>query len=199
MLSSPSSSSILPRPVPQLALSARIRDDDDDDEDLEYARVRRGGRGRRREPERYDDADGEDDDYYDNNNNNQDSSNPYARYKRDSAVNDDDDEDDDDDDWDFIDDLEEQWEEDGYSDETMPERHDLLGNVLIPNPLLDRMDPDGAADRFPELARDPRFWFDMFLFFAFLDFLSFIGPRDPFPDLPLPYGPMIEQSITGAS
>jgi len=178
-----------PRPVQLVALSARIRDDDDDDEDdedFEYARVRRGGRGRRREPERYDDTVFEDD--YDENGSSS-SSSPYARYQQDSAVDDDDEEDDDDDDWDFIDDLEEQWEEDGYSDETMPERHDLLGNVLIPNPLLDSMDPDGAADRFPELARDPRFWFDMFLFFAFLDFLSFIGPRDPFPDLPLPYGP----------
>jgi len=62
--------------------------------------------------------------------------------------------------------------------------YDLLENVIIPNPLLDSIDPDGAADRFPELASDPRFWIDMALFIAFLNFLSSAGPRDPFPDLP---------------
>jgi hypothetical protein len=60
----------------------------------------------------------------------------------------------------------------------------LLENMVIPNPLLDSIDPDGAADRFPELASDPKFWIDMALFVAFLNFLSFAGPRDPFPDLP---------------
>jgi hypothetical protein len=60
----------------------------------------------------------------------------------------------------------------------------LFEDVVIPNPLLDSIDPDGAADRFPELARDPKFWFDMLLFLAFLNFLSSVGPRDPLPDLP---------------
>jgi hypothetical protein len=61
----------------------------------------------------------------------------------------------------------------------------LLEDVIIPNPLLDSMDPDGAADRFPELIRDPKFWLDMVLFLAFLDFLSAAGPQsNPFPDLP---------------
>ena len=148
-------------------------DDDGYDDDREYARIRRG-RGSER---RFDDDD--DDDNVDASSENAETrrstNNPYYR-----------DDDDEDNEWDFIDDLEEQWEGD-FDD---MEKHDLLGNVLIPNPILDNIDPDGAADRFPELARDPRFWFDMFLFFAFLDFLSFVGPRDPFPDLPLPYGPM---------
>ncbi|CAB9497525.1 expressed unknown protein [Seminavis robusta] len=53
----------------------------------------------------------------------------------------------------------------------------MFGKGVIPNPLLDSIDPDGAADRFPELARDPWFWFDMILFVLLLDFLSFAGPR----------------------
>lgn len=64
------------------------------------------------------------------------------------------------------------------------EEYDMFGNDIIPNPILDSMDPDGAAERFPELARDPRFWFDMLLFVTFLDLLSIIGPRDPYPDIP---------------
>ncbi|KAG7342844.1 hypothetical protein IV203_020788 [Nitzschia inconspicua] len=60
----------------------------------------------------------------------------------------------------------------------------IFENVLIPNPILDSIDPDGAAERFPELARDPKFWLDIFLFLAFINFVSFIGPRNPFPDMP---------------
>ena len=50
---------------------------------------------------------------------------------------------------------------------------------------LDSIDPDGAADRFPELASDPKFWIDMALFIAVLNFLSSVGPQDPFPSLPM--------------
>jgi len=86
---------------------------------------------------------------------------------------------DEDDDWDG------EYEDEGDDEvefDIDPDR--LLEDVLVPNPLLDSIDPDGAADRFPELARDPRFWIDMALFIAFLNFISFAGPRDPFPDLP---------------
>ena len=71
-----------------------------------------------------------------------------------------------------------------WEDQEEEKEYDLLEDVIIPNPLLDSIDPDGAADRFPELASDPRFWIDMALFIAFLNFLSSVGPRDPFPDLP---------------
>jgi hypothetical protein len=64
------------------------------------------------------------------------------------------------------------------------DEYGLFSNVLIDNPLLDSIDPDGAAERFPELARDPRFWVDIFLFIAFLNFLSAVGPQDYFPDIP---------------
>ena len=102
-------------------------------------------------------------------------------YDKESKYYDDDDEYDDEfeDDEDWEDDDEEDEDDDGEVNYDY-----LFENTIIPNPLLDSIDPDGAADRFPELARDPRFWFDMALFIAFLNFLSFAGPRDPFPDIP---------------
>lgn len=82
----------------------------------------------------------------------------------------------------FFDDLDdEDYDDEDYDDED--ESRDVFSNTVIPNPLLDSIDPDGSAERFPELASDPRFWFDMFLFIAFLNFISFIGPRNPFPDM----------------
>ena len=78
------------------------------------------------------------------------------------------------------DDDEEFYEEDDELDYLLEnEEYDLFSDVVIPNPLLDSIDPDGAADRFPELARDPRFWFDIVLFVAALNFLSDLGPRNP--------------------
>ncbi|KAL3783882.1 hypothetical protein HJC23_007987 [Cyclotella cryptica] len=42
-------------------------------------------------------------------------------------------------------------------------------NGIIPNPLLDAMDPDGVYERLgPELFKDWTFWRDMVLFAAFL-------------------------------
>jgi hypothetical protein len=133
-----------------------------ENDNREFARVRRE---RRNDPEGDDET--EDDrtagDYYARN----------ARVSGDRAYSEDDES------WDYLDeDLDD-------DDDDEKEDYDLFGTVLIPNPLLDSIDPDGAADRFPELARDPRFWFDMVLFIAFLDFLSYAGPRDPFPDLPM--------------
>jgi len=69
-------------------------------------------------------------------------------------------------------------EEDGDYDDMDDDEYGLFGNAVIPNPLLDSIDPDGAADRFSELASDPRFWIDMVIFFTLLDWLSAIGPRE---------------------
>jgi hypothetical protein len=74
-------------------------------------------------------------------------------------------------------------DEDDEDDDDEDDEYGLFSNVIIDNPLLDSIDPDGSAERFPELASDPRFWFDMVLFFAFLNFLSDVGPRDALPDL----------------
>ncbi|KAL3928904.1 MAG: hypothetical protein SGBAC_012439 [Bacillariaceae sp.] len=73
-------------------------------------------------------------------------------------------------------------EEDDFDDEEW-EDYDTFSNVVIDNPILDRIDPDGAFQRFPELARDPRFWIDMILFVCFLNFLSDIGPQNTLPDV----------------
>ena len=82
----------------------------------------------------------------------------------------------------FVDDEEEDW--DDSDDDEEEEDYGIFSNVLIDNPILDNIDPDGAAERFPELARDPRFWIDMVLFIVFLNWLSAVGPQDYFPDLP---------------
>ena len=91
------------------------------------------------------------------------------------------------DEWDEFDEDDENEEDDDWDiDET--KQYDLLENIIIPNPLLDSMDPDGTIERLPELLSDPRFWFDMVLFILFLDFLSFAGPQsDPFIDFPWIY------------
>lgn len=151
-------------------LCARISNYDDDDDynekDPEFARVRRN-RDRRRT---YDD-DVDDDDMYEY------SAESRSRRKSSSVM-------------DAADVLEgegyfDEFDDDEYDDddEDDDESYDMFSNTLIPNPILDSIDPDGSAERFPELASDPRFWLDMFLFISFLNFISFIGPRNPFPEL----------------
>lgn len=148
-------------------LGARVSNYDDDNEDeeekdLEFARVRRN-RGRRT----YDDVD---DDMY------EDEEESRSRRKSSSVM-------------DAADVLEGEgffdgFDDDEYDDEDEDdESYDMFSNTLIPNPILDSIDPDGSAERFPELASDPRFWFDMFIFIAFLNFISFIGPRNPFIEI----------------
>jgi hypothetical protein len=81
-------------------------------------------------------------------------------------------------------DDDDEWDDDEDDDDDDEDEYGLFSNVIIDNPLLDSIDPDGAAERFPELAADPWFWFDMVLFIAFLNFLSAVGPQDYFPDIP---------------
>jgi hypothetical protein len=80
---------------------------------------------------------------------------------------------------DEYDDEDEEWDEDDDEDDDEDEEYGFFSNVLIDNPILDSIDPDGAAERFPELASDPRFWVDIALFLLFLELLSFVGPRNP--------------------
>ena len=157
--SSMMSSSSSPPPPFQSRLGARGSDDiDDDKREPEFARVRRRkGRGG------YDD---DEDDGYKTDGRNSDSVMDAANMLEDEG---------------FFDELDdEDYDEDDREDD---ESYDMFSNTVIPNPLLDSIDPDGAAERFPELAADPRFWLDMFLFIAFLNFISFIGPRNPFPEM----------------
>jgi hypothetical protein len=141
-------------------------DDDDDDEDDDLILVRR-----RRNRSRWGGAGagaGAGDTY-----NRQDEEDRFAKDDRDVYVDFDDVEDYEDDD---------EFDDEDDDDDTMDSEDDedfgFFGKGVIPNPLLDSMDPDGAADRFPELAADPRFWFDMLLLVTVLDFLSFVGPRE---------------------
>ena len=54
---------------------------------------------------------------------------------------------------------------DNYDDDYSPQTY----NGIIPNPLLDAMDPDGVYERLgPELFSDWTFWRDMVLFCVFL-------------------------------
>lgn len=143
-------------------------DDDDDDREREFAKVRRRkGRGGRYA----DDDDGYDDDDADRFRSGDDSVMDAADALEEEG---------------FFDDLDDEDKYDDFDDEyngETDESYDVFSNTVIPNPILDSIDPDGSAERFPELAADPKFWFDMFLFIAFLNFISFIGPRNPFPDV----------------
>lgn len=147
---------------------------DNDDDDKEYARVRR----RRRRGRTYPDEEEEEESGFDERDLHDSRSPPRHERRSSEATYNNEDE------WIDYERLDGLLSDgDDYDDED-EEEYDLMGNVLIPNPLLDSMDPDGAAERFPELASDPRFWFDMVLFVAFLNFLSFAGPQDPYPDIP---------------
>lgn len=61
------------------------------------------------------------------------------------------------------------------------ERDDYNRNGVIPNALLDSMDPEGAGERFPELIRDPKFWIDIGLFFLLLNVLDNVAVIDSSP------------------
>jgi hypothetical protein len=52
---------------------------------------------------------------------------------------------------------------------------------VIPNALLDSIDPEGAAERFPELIQDPKFWFDIGLFFLLLSIVDNVSIMDNSP------------------
>lgn len=141
----------------------------DDDDDFEFAKVRRG---RRRDRRLYDDD--KDSDYDDDGGGdfelNSASSRKYYRgsTSKESSV------------MDTADLLEESGYLDDYDyddDEDDDESYDMLSDTIIPSPLMDSIDPDGAAERFPELVSDWRFWLDIFLLWFVLDFLSFVGPR----------------------
>ena len=148
----------------QSRLGASISDDEEDDKEREFARVRR-----RRGRSAYAD---DDDDIYDEDSSSSSSSSrsvvddssvmDAANLLEDKG---------------FFDDLDDD-EYDDDDDVENDESYDMFSNTLIPNPILDSIDPEGSADRFEELASDPKFWFDLFLFLAFINFVSYIGPRN---------------------
>lgn len=62
--------------------------------------------------------------------------------------------------------------EDEYDDEYDDDDDEF--EDIIPNALLDQIDPDGAIDRLPELFSDPKFWKDSAIWF-FLGFLYLLN------------------------
>ncbi len=132
--------------------SGDVDDEEDDDRDVVYA-ARRSGRRGREEGGRGD---------YENKSASSRSS-PSSRYQDDVEFFDLDDDDDDDDDDLFGD-------EDYARDKRGRDNsEDITFNGIIPNPLLDAMDPDGVYERLgPELFKDWTFFRDMALFAIFL-------------------------------
>jgi len=56
--------------------------------------------------------------------------------------------------------YEEDYEED-YDSDDEDEDEDFEEGILIPNPILDSVDPEGTSERIGELFEDPKFWKDM--------------------------------------
>lgn len=71
------------------------------------------------------------------------------------------------------DDLFDEEDEDEYDDDEYDDDDDEFEDI-IPNALLDQIDPDGAIDRLPELFSDPKFWKDSAIWF-FLGFLYLLN------------------------
>mmetsp|Transcript_4121 Transcript_4121/g.6259 ORF Transcript_4121/g.6259 Transcript_4121/m.6259 type:complete len:220 (+) Transcript_4121:270-929(+) len=131
-------------------------DDEDDDDEEEYARVRRrrggGSRG-------YDRDEVEAAAEYVSRRESSAKSSSKGKY-----YDDDEEEYENDDEYDYYD-------EDDEDDDDEEDFDD----ILIPNSQLDSMDPDGAAERFGELASDPKFWFEFTLFVLFYNFILYLG------------------------
>lgn len=139
-----------------LALYARETNDDDDhdDDDRERVKVPRGAR-RRRYYEEEEEEEKEQDEYYD-------TTDADDRYYKDDE-NDYNDEDDDDE-------LDMNFE---FNPVEIDEEYEA--DILIPNPILDSVDPEGASERFGEIAKDPTFWRDLLLVIAVFNFCEYVA------------------------
>jgi len=137
-------------------------DEEDDDEEEEYARVRRrrGGGSQRG----YDRDEVEAAAEYVSQRDSSSKSSSSSSSSKGKYYDDDEDEYEDDDEDDYYD------EDDDDDDE-----EEDFDDILIPNSQLDSMDPDGAAERFGELASDPKFWFEFTLFVLFYNFILYLG------------------------
>ena len=120
-------------------------DDDDTEDDRELVYARRSGRRGREEGAYYD----------------EDTSSSGSRRYQDNVEF-----------FDLDDDDDDMFEED-FDRKKNSDTYEETYNGIIPNPLLDAMDPDGVYERLgPELFKDWTFWRDMILFTAFLAFFT---------------------------
>ena len=125
-------------------------DDDDDVDDRDLVPVgRRSGRRRREEGGYYDDRQATT------------FSSSSSRYQENVDF------------FDLDDDADDDLFEDEFDEKQGRGIYEETYNGIIPNPLLDAMDPDGVYERLgPELFRDWTFFRDMALFAAFLAFFT---------------------------
>lgn len=139
-------------PLPLVTLYARGDDYDDDRERVLVPR-------RRGRSYNEDDDDDDDDEYYER---------QERRYY---------DEDDDDDDEYYEDEYEDEYEEFDVDFEfnRVQVDEEYASDILIPNPILDNVDPEGAGERFGEIARDPIFWRDLLLVIAVFNFCEYVA------------------------
>lgn len=133
--------------------------DKDDDQEYEYARV---GRRRGRGADRYEGSNGSRGDG-DSDDSSSSSSRREQRRRRSYAGDDVDQYDGYDAEFDEEDDdYEEDYDsDDDVDDDDDDDEDDFEEGILIPNPILDSVDPEGASERIGELFEDPKFLKDM--------------------------------------
>jgi len=76
----------------------------------------------------------------------------------------------------YYEDFEEDDDYDEYLDDD-DDDDDFEEGILIPNPILDSIDPEGAADRIGELFSDPKWWRDVALI-ALVCFVVYFNTYD---------------------
>jgi hypothetical protein len=136
-------------------------DDNDNDEDnREKVRVPRGGRRRR-----YGEEEGRYEEEYETS-----KERPYYEEEEDD---------------DYYDDDDDEYEEevDYEFEEEISQKREYDKDLLIPNPLLDQVDPEGAGERFGEIAKDPIFWRDVLIVVAVFNFCEYVA-QVPFMEGP---------------
>lgn len=126
----------------------------DDDDDRERVKVPRGGRRRQK--------------YYDE------EEFDTSKEERDNRRYYDDEEDYYDDEEEYDDDEEDEFDVDFEFDRVELDE-EYAADILIPNPILDNVDPEGAGERFGEIARDPIFWRDLLIVIAVFNFCEYVA------------------------
>ena len=135
-------------------------DDDNDETERERVRVPRRGGGRQQQKQRQYEEDRSFEESYETKERSY-----YNDVEADDYYYDEEEDDyyanDDDDDMEDYDDKETQ--------------NDYDGDILIPNPILDQVDPEGAGERFGDIVRDPIFWRDLILVVAVFNFCEYVA------------------------
>jgi hypothetical protein len=169
-------------------------EDDDDERDVVYAKRRSGRRGKEegsRSKEIYDNTTSLSSFFSSSSPSSSRYQNDVEFFDLDDNYNDDDDE--------LFDDDDELFDGKRSNNQLRDKIDEIKYNGIIPNPLLDAMDPDGVYERLgPELFNDWTFFRDMALFALFLTFFTgdthlygtFDSVIERLEDLPADFIPM---------